>query len=74
MNHSDVPNPFTSAKRISAVSVMLKPSDLVDAWPSLTVAEAERLIDLNGSRIAMQMITAGVNAAIEIIQQEGTES
>jgi hypothetical protein len=74
MSNTDVPNPFTSAKRITAVNVMLKPGDIVGAWPSLTIAEAEHLLDQNGSRIAGQMIAAGVNAAIEIIQHEGTES
>jgi hypothetical protein len=74
MSESDVPNPFTSAKRIKAVTVMLKAADIVGAWPSLTIAQAERLMELNDASIAVQMFAAGLDAAIEIIKREGTES
>jgi hypothetical protein len=74
MSDSDVPNPFKSATRISALSVMLNFSDIIDACPYLTAADVERLFKQNGSRIAVQMIAAGVTAAIEIIQEEGGKS
>ncbi|HEY1683540.1 MAG TPA: hypothetical protein VGG19_02155 [Tepidisphaeraceae bacterium] len=74
MNHSDVPNPFTSAKRISALSVMLNFSDIIDVYPNLTATDVERLFKQKGSRIATKMIAAGVDAAIEIIEQEGAKS
>lgn len=74
MNNSEVPNPFTSAKRISALSVMLNFSDIIDVCPHLTAADVEQLFKQNGSRIATRMIAAGVTAAMEIIQQEGAQS
>jgi hypothetical protein len=74
MNDTDCPNPFQCARRIVGVNVMLKPSDIIDVSPSLTVAEAEYLLERHGSAIAGQMLTAGINAVAEIIKHEGAGS
>ena len=36
MNDKPIPNPFEAARRIAALSVMLQPHDLIEAWPTLT--------------------------------------
>ena len=71
---SGVPNPFESARRRAALSVMLQAADLIDAWPSLTAAQAQRILDNNGSAIAVRMLAAGIETAIAIVKQEGALS
>jgi hypothetical protein len=74
MTDANVPNPFQCARRIPGVIVMLKPRDVIDVWHSLTVEEAEHLLERHGLTIAAQMLTAGVNIAVEIIKHEGEGS
>lgn len=71
MNNKDTPNPFTSARRIAGITVMLKPSDIIEVWHSLTLEQAERLLDVHSSTIASEMLVAGMDAAIRIVKQEG---
>jgi hypothetical protein len=74
MSDANLPNPFECARRIVGVNVLLKPQDIIDVWHSLSLEQAERLIDMHGSTIAAQMLAAGINAAVQIIQQEGKPS
>ena len=71
MSNENVPNPFASAKRVVALNVTLKAADLIDAWPDTSVETAKRIFDQNGAKIAERMIAAGVEAAIDIIINEG---
>jgi hypothetical protein len=71
MSDANLPNPFECARRIIGVNVMLKPQDIVDVWHSLSLEQAERLLDVHGSGIAAQMFAAGMNAAVEIIKRDG---
>lgn len=70
MNDKPIPNPFEAARRIAALSVMLQPHDLIEAWPTLTEVQARRVLDLHRSSIAVQMLAAGVEAALTILRQE----
>jgi hypothetical protein len=72
MSESNLPNPFECARRIIGVNVMLKPQDIVDVWHSLTLDQAERLLDVHGCGIAAQMLAAGMSAAVEIIKRDGS--
>ena len=74
MSETDVPNPFQAARRMAALSVMLQAADLIEAWPTLNEMQARRVLDINGSRIAVQMLAAGVNAALAILREEGAIS
>lgn len=74
MSDKPVPNPFEAARRIAALSVMLQSHDLTDAWPTLTEMQARRVLDLHRSSIAVQMLAAGVQAALTILRQEGAIS
>jgi hypothetical protein len=74
MSELKPPNPFECAKRIIGVNVMLKPDDVVHAWPSITLADAEYLLDHHASSIAAQMLNAGIRAAVEIIKQQRAAS
>ena len=71
MNDTDTPNPFTSARRVAGIAVMLKASDIIEVWHSLTLEQAERVLDVHDSTIASQMLAAGLDAAVRIIEQEG---
>ena len=76
MSKQNLPNPFECARRIHGVSVLLKPEDVMDTGtgPVLSRAEAERLLDEHGSTIAAQMLVAGINAAVDIISEQGGRS
>lgn len=74
MNELDPPNPFESANRIIGVTVLLKPSDITEGWHGLTIAQAERLLDVYGSAIAAQMLASGITAVVQIAKQEGAPS
>jgi UTP-glucose-1-phosphate uridylyltransferase len=71
MSELKMPNPFECAKRIVGVNVMLKPDDIVHACPSVSLATAELFLDMHASIIAVQMLSAGLSAAVEIIKQQG---
>ncbi len=59
-------NPFEAARvRMDVIHVVLKTADLIDADPTLTPAEAQRLLTQHGSNIASVMIRAGVIAPIQ---------
>ena len=70
MSDQPVPNPFTSARRIVGINVLLKPEDIMAIW-SITSEQAELLINRHSSSIAVQMFAAGQKAVEQIIQQEG---
>lgn len=74
MSESNVPNPFESARRIVGINVTLAPHDITEIWHSLTEEQVARLFDRHGSSIAVQMLAAGTQAVIQIIEQEGTPS
>ena len=74
MSESNVPNPFESARRIGGVTVHLRAEDLITARPGLRPQAAERLMDRHGGTLAAAMLGAGINAAIEIVRQEGGAS
>jgi hypothetical protein len=71
MSELKPPNPFECAKRIIGINVTLKPDDIVHARPSITLADAEYLLNHHASFIAAQMLSAGLRAAVEIIKQQG---
>ena len=74
MSELKPPNPIECARRIIGVNVMLKPDDIVLAWPSIILADAEYLLDHHASSIAAEMLSAGLSAAVEIIKQQGAAS
>ena len=74
MSESNIPNPFECAGRVVGVTVTLKPSDITEIWHSLTLEQAERLLDVHGSSIAAQMLAAGMDAAVDMIQRDGAAS
>ncbi len=63
MSDTNLPNPFECARRIVGVNVLLQPQDIISVWHSLSLEQAERLIDIHGSTIAVQMLAAGIDAA-----------
>ncbi|MBA3777085.1 MAG: hypothetical protein H0X11_11700 [Betaproteobacteria bacterium] len=71
MSESNLPNPFETAKRVSGVSVRLRPEDLTHAMPGVGMEIVERLLNRHGGTLAAVMLSAGIEAAIEIIHQEG---
>jgi hypothetical protein len=74
MSESKSPNPFKCARRSKGITVTLAPSDITEVWHSLSVEQAERLLDVNGATIAVQMLAAGIDAAVELIKQDGAAS
>ena len=73
MSKQKLQNPFECARRIHGVSVLLKPEDVMGtgAGPVLSRTEAERRLDEHGSAIAAQMLVAGINAAANLISEQG---
>lgn len=71
MNDANLPNPFHCARRVPGVSVLLKPEDVMNASETTSRAQAERLLEENGTTIAAQMLAAGLEAAVTILREEG---
>ena len=71
---SDLPDPFKCAKRIAGVSVLLRPEDIVNACPGVVRERVDRLLDRHGGTLAAAMLAAGIEAAAQIIRQEGASS
>lgn len=74
MNNEKAPNPFTYAKRVPGLTVTIKPSDITDFCPGLSIVEVEALLSQHAPLIAVQMIAAGINAAVQIIQEGANQS
>lgn len=74
MSESNVPNPFDSATRVSGITVRLRPEDLMAAHASPDREDITRLLDRHGGTLAAAMLSAGIEAAVEIIRQEGGAS
>lgn len=74
MSEEEMPDPFKSARRVSGISVLLRPEDVMEAWGTISRAQAQRLFGAHGETIAAQMLAAGVEAAATLIRQERGES
>jgi hypothetical protein len=74
MSENHLPDPFQSAKRISGIHVHLRPADLVTSHAATDMEAAKRLLDRHGGTLAAAMLSAALNAAIEITREEGGES
>ena len=71
MSAAETPNPFTSARRIAGVKVLLSPDDVSRFWPELDTERAEQLLNDHGAAIAGHMHAAGLVAALELFRRKG---
>lgn len=74
MSGNQLPDPFQSAKRIGGIHVHLRPEDLIVSDAATDMEAAKRLLDRHGGTLAAVMLSAAINAAIEIMREEGGES
>lgn len=74
MSETHLPDPFQSAKRIGGVHVHLRPEDLVASDPTVSIEAASRLLDRHGGTLAAVMLSAAIEAALQIARREGAAS
>ena len=74
MSDLQPPNPFDAAKRQSGVYARLRPDDIAHACPGVTRERVHRLLDRHGGTLAAAMLAAGIEAAVEIMHQEGGDA
>jgi hypothetical protein len=65
---------FECATPIAGIEIMLTPADIKKLVPALTVAQAGEFLQKHYAPIAVQMLAAGMEAALQIAQRKGALS
>ena len=69
MSDANVPDPFKSAQRRRGVGVWLRPEDVMYFVQALSRDEAERLLEENDIIIASEMVAAGIECIVRILEK-----
>ena len=71
---NDLPDPFKTAKRIEGIIVHLRPEDLWRSDSTVDRTTIARLMEHHGGTLAAAMLSAGIEAAFNILHREGGKS
>jgi hypothetical protein len=74
MSENDLPDPFQSAKRVPGIHVHLRPEDLLRSDSTFDRTVVAQLMERHGGTLAAAMLSAGIEAAIDIREREGGKS